>query len=226
MSKYSYYTRSVITLLTRFERPGRILAIFLGLPGALPAEVRLRREGWRFLVREAMDVWVIKETCLDGDYAREATLRPDWQVVDVGAGLGDFTVYAAAHCPEGVVHAYEPLPASFELLEYNLKLNGLENARVFRQATGAAGRVVPTGEQDRPAVSTAFDASSAEAGVVSVTLAQILDRLPGSRCDLLKVDCEGCEYELLQGASPENRIVARGNENPDVSPAKPNGESK
>ncbi len=27
-------------------------------------------------------------------------------------------------------------------------------------------------------------------------------RLPGQRCDLLKMDCEGSEYEILLGAEP------------------------
>jgi len=203
LTRYIYYARSVVTLLTRFEQPGRILRIFTGQAGALPAEVRLRQEGWRFQVREAMDVWVIKETCIDGDYVRQAALQPDWQVVDIGAGLGDFSVYAAARCPDGVVHAYEPLAESFALLQHNLALNGLKNVKVFHQATGPAGHVQAAGKADQPAVSVAFEASGEEIGVASLTLSQVLDRLPESRCDFLKVDCEGCEYDLLLGCPPE-----------------------
>lgn len=206
-SKYGYYARSAITLLTRFERPGQIAGIFAGRAGALPAEVRLRREGWRFLVREAMDVWVIKETCIDGDYAWEAPLQANWQVVDIGAGLGDFAVYAAAHCPDGMVHAYEPLASSFELLQHNLALNGAGNVRAFQEATGAGGWVQAAGAADGPAVSTAFAAGGQEGGVAAVTLADVLDRLLGGRCDFLKVDCEGCEYALLMGSSAE--VLAR-----------------
>jgi FkbM family methyltransferase len=203
LSRYTYYAQSIVTLLTRFERPGQIVGIFLGRPGALPAEVRLRREGWRFRVREAMDVWVIKETCLDQDYMVDAPLEPDWRVVDIGAGLGDFSVFAARQCPDGVVHAYEPLASSFDLLTHNLALNEITNVRTFREATGAAGRVGIAGDAQGPAVSTRFAAGHGEAAAPSVDLAQILDRLPGGRCDFLKIDCEGCEYELLLGSRPE-----------------------
>ena len=203
ISRNSYYAHSVITLLTRFERPGQIMRIFLGRPGALPAEIRLRREGWRFRVREAMDVWVIKETCIDGDYVRDTTLQTNWRVVDIGAGLGDFCVYAAKHCPEGTVHAYEPLEASFNLLTHNLALNKVDNVQPFREATAAAGRVMIVDDSSRPAVSTTFAASDGHDAVPAIGLAHILDRLPGGRCDFLKIDCEGCEYELLLDSRPE-----------------------
>jgi FkbM family methyltransferase len=165
--------------------------------------VRLRREGWRFRVREAMDVWVIKETCLDGDYTSWTRLAPDWRVVDVGAGLGDFTVLAAARCRQGVVHAYEPLATSFELLAHNVALNGMENVHVFQEALGGGGRLRATEEAAGPAVSTVFAAADQDEGVAAVTLADALDRLPGGGCDFLKIDCEGCEYDLLLGSQPE-----------------------
>ena len=202
-SRNTYYARSVVTLLTRFERPGQIVRIFLGRPGALPAEVRLRREGWRFRVREAIDVWIIKETCLDRDYVVDVALAPDWRVVDIGAGLGDFSIFAARQCPDGVVHAYEPLASSFDLLTHNLALNQVANVRTFREATGAAGRVGAAGDAKGPAVSTTFAAGEGGDSVPAVELPQILDRLPGGGCDLLKIDCEGCEYDLLLGSRPE-----------------------
>jgi FkbM family methyltransferase len=202
LSKYNYYARSAITLLTRFEHPGQIAGIFLGRPGALPAEVGLRREGWRFLVREPMDVWVIKETCIDGDYVRDTSLKDNWQVVDIGAGLGDFSIYAGAHCRNGTVHAYEPLGGSCELLRQNLALNQASNVKVFCEATGATGRVLAAPGQDGPAVSTAFAPTDQDNGIETASLERILDRLLGGRCDFLKIDCEGCEYDLLMDSDP------------------------
>ena len=209
LSRYRYYATSVITLLTRFEKPGQILAIFLGLPNALPAEIGLRREGYHFQVREAMDVWVIKETCIDGDYLWKGPLQPGWNVVDIGAGLGDFTVLAAKHCHQGRVHAYEPLADSFELLKENLaRNNAVANTQVFQEAVVFGGRPVSAVEHDGEAVSTQFTQEAGPDSVPSVDLAQLLERLPGSRCDFLKIDCEGCEFNLLLGSSPDilNRI--------------------
>lgn len=196
-SRSRYYAESILTLLTRFERPGQILSIFLGLPNSLPAEIRLRREGLRFRVRQKMDVWVIKETCIDGDYFWGGGLQPGWNVVDIGAGLGDFTVLAAKQCRPGTVHAYEPLAESFDLLQDNLALNQVTNVKSFRAAAVAGKKAVTPLTEDANVVSTRFVEDTGSNSLLSVDLAPIIDRLPESRCDFLKIDCEGCEFDLI-----------------------------
>ena len=196
-SRARYYAKSILTLLSQFERPGQILSIFLGFPNSLPTEIRLRRGGFRFRVRQKMDVWVIKETCIDGDYFWGGGLQPGWNVVDIGAGLGDFTVLAAKGCQPGVVHAYEPLAESFELLQDNLALNQVENVKCFQKAAVAGKKAVKPLKEEVDAVSTRFEEDVGSTNQNSVDLVQIIERLPGSRCDFLKIDCEGCEFELL-----------------------------
>ena len=79
-----------------------------------------------------MDAWIVKETNLDRDYEVHGTAIQDgWIVVDIGAGLGDFTVFAARRTPHGRVFAYEPAPDSVALLEQNLGLNGIRNVDVL-----------------------------------------------------------------------------------------------
>jgi FkbM family methyltransferase len=207
-SKIAYYAASIVTLLTRFERPFQILAIFLGREGRLPAEIQIKESGLRFSVREAMDVWVIKETCVDADYLPPGGFGADWQVVDIGAGLGDFTVYAAVNCPHGKVFAYEPLAKSYQLLQHNLSLNDVANVEVFQQATAAVGGLMTAVSDQTEAVSTRFvsdwvDGGETTGAIQVVTLAEILDRMPDGRCDLMKIDCEGCEFDLLLNSPPE-----------------------
>lgn len=203
ISKYSYYLKSVVTLLTGFSHPVQILGIFSGWPGVLPAEVRLTRQGWRFAVRTRLDVWVIKETCLDAGYTTGDGIEPDWSVVDIGAGLGDFTVLAAKSCPRGIVHAYEPFGSSYQLLQRNLALNEISNVTPYLEAASGGRKSLASSDLESEAVSTRFVESSEESTRPSVDLGQILDRLPGGRCDLLKIDCEGCEFSLLLDAEPE-----------------------
>jgi FkbM family methyltransferase len=208
MSPLRYYITSIITLLTRFERPFQIISIFLKRPGSLPAEIRLKHSRLRFSVREPMDVWVIKETCVDADYLPPAEFQPGWTVVDIGAGLGDFTIFAAVNCPNGRIFAYEPLTSSYKLLEHNLALNGLTNVTAYQQATAASPGLMAAQSNQTEAVSTRFvsdkvDDVDQETAVPTITLAELLDRLPGGYCHLMKIDCEGCEFDLLLNSPPE-----------------------
>ena len=136
-TRWIYYLSSIPTILLGMRPVGGILRLFLGLPVPLPLVVTLDG-GARFRVSTRMDVWILKESCLDRDYERDARIEPDWTVVDVGAGMGDFTVHAGRLCPRGRIYAFEPLPESFARLEEHLRVNGVRNARAFPEAIAAA----------------------------------------------------------------------------------------
>lgn len=207
LSRWLYYASSVPTLLLRMRPRGAVLRLFLGLPVPRPLEVRLD-DGLRFRVATRMDAWLLKETCLDRDYERDAPIVDGWTIVDVGAASGDFTVHAARRCPRGVVYAFEPLPEAFARLEEHVRLNGIANVRAFREAIAAREgplalyTVTGLSGQHR----TAGDGSVAAAPLVAVratTLADAFERHGIARCDLLKLDCEGAEFEILLGLPPE-----------------------
>lgn len=197
-SRWRYYLASLPTLLRGVRNWPLLPALLLRWPVSAPVLDVRAAGGLRFRVRSFMDAWIIKETCLDRDYERlGAALQPDWTVVDIGAGLGDFTVYAARRCPRGQVYAYEPFPESFALLQENLRLNGLSNVRAYPQAVGGAAAGALSLYTTGAAVQhrTAGAAAGPAVVVESLTLAAVLAELP--RCDLLKLDVEGAEYEIL-----------------------------
>lgn len=202
LRRLAYYLRSIPTLLAGMEPTLPLLALFLGLPGASPLTLRLRPSGLRLRVRGAMDAWIAKETCLDRDYERVGVpVGAGWRVVDIGAALGDWALDSALRQPTSEVHAYEPSPDSFRLLEENIRLNGLPNVRAFPEAIHAGAERVTmdisgAGVQHRTTRGAGVE-------VPATTLDVVLQRL-GAPCDLLKMDCEGAEYQILFGASPDS----------------------
>lgn len=217
MDKFTYYLTSIYTLLTRFEHPLQILRIFLSRGNGGLKQVRLRQSGLQFTVRGAMDIWCLKETLIDRFYEKYGEkLQNGWTVVDIGAGLGDFSVHAAHKFPDNQVFAFEPFAESFKLLERNLADNKICNVHIFQQAVGQTGSLVLDLSRNEPLQITSRqngDGASTSANgnghgsrtqqVTSLSLNEVFVQNAIRRCDLLKMDCEGAEYDILLNARPE-----------------------
>ncbi len=125
-------------------------------------------------------------------------LRPDDLFVDVGANLGAYSVLAS-----GVVGASslacEPVPAAFDLLVKNLRLNGIEDRVHARQIGVSGGETKLHITVGRDTMNHVVSGDIAE-DKVAVT-AETLDTLLGGRVPaLLKIDVEGFEGAVLSGA--------------------------
>jgi FkbM family methyltransferase len=203
--RLAYYLASIPTLLRGVRNWPGILAALLGPRRRAPFVVRLR-DGRLFKVTTALDVWIVKEVCLDRDYEHGGvTVQPGWTVVDIGAGLGAFCISVARAQPGCRVYAFEPFAESFALLQENVRLNGLRNLTLFPCAVGAHSEgAVLHAVRGAPARSSTVGIGGARpdtlSRVPSTTLGEIFRDLAIQRCDFLKLDCEGAEYEILLSA--------------------------
>src|SRR5256712_5870654 len=130
-------------------------------------------------------------------------------VVDVGAHIGRYALRAAARASK--VIAVEPDPSNFSLLERNVRLNGFSNVDLVPQALSSRGGIQAlwlAAKENRgtssldPGRSGVSDGSGPSGTVPVGTLT--LDGVGGSvgltRIGWLKVDVEGHEIAVLQGA--------------------------
>lgn len=128
-------------------------------------------------------------------------------VLDIGAHIGIYAVYAESQGAK--VYAYEPEPENFAVLQKNIKLNNCSNIIAFCEAAGGkpGKRLLYSFPTDSTAASF-FENSDPihkpikSAAVEAKTLAQMLEQNGLDRVDLLKVDCEGAEYEFLFETPP------------------------
>lgn len=134
----------------------------------------------------------------DADFLRKV-LEPGGLVVDVGANIGMIAIQSAklvGHA--GRVVAIEPNPRIAPYCEKNLRFNRLENVTLLRTALGANEGVV----------SFNCDPCDDRAGVVFdggvkvplTTLDKVMERVPNGKINLLKIDVEGFELAVLEGA--------------------------
>jgi FkbM family methyltransferase len=123
--------------------------------------------------------------------------------VDVGAHLGNHTVFFAKICGMRVL-AFEPQPDIYEILRRNVELNGVdEQVTTFNLALGEAdGRGTLTRALPHNTGSARLRLD--EAG--SIRVATLDEHVGDRKVSLIKIDVEGFELEVLKGAE---RTIAR-----------------
>jgi FkbM family methyltransferase len=147
------------------------------------------------------EIWA--ERC----YAPSRPLVPGEVIVDIGANVGIFALWAAREFPGARIVALEPAPAAFEQLQRNLSANRADDVTIAALACGGKNGRVELFSRGPSVLTTMFERDAygsefAESGSVEVvSLDEAFDRFDISRCRLLKLDCEGAEYEIL-GAAP------------------------
>jgi FkbM family methyltransferase len=122
-------------------------------------------------------------------------------VAEVGASIGLYALaFAGRVGAAGHVTAFEPDPDSTSALEANIAVNGWQDrVTVIRAAVGqcsgqvrfASARGQESRIEIRPEVCD---------GVIAVPMVTLDDALAGQRIDVIKIDVEGFEQQVLEGA--------------------------
>ena len=126
-------------------------------------------------------------------------LRAEDLFVDIGANVGSYTILAcAAIGARGV--AFEPVPGTFARLVANMRLNQLADAvRCINKGVGAKqGTVSFTSDRDTTNRALAPGERCGNEEVVDVTTLDAA--LHGEGPSLVKIDVEGYEFPVLEGA--------------------------
>lgn len=125
-------------------------------------------------------------------------------VIDVGANVGEFSMFAADF--EAKVYAIEPDPLAFSALKKNMKGRGV---KCHRLALWKENATVPLTLISETGDSTVLPVGAdATIPVKAVTLKRFMDVLKLDDVFLLKADCEGAEPEMLEGAGDALRRIA------------------
>jgi FkbM family methyltransferase len=116
-------------------------------------------------------------------------------VIDIGANIGDSAIYFAIKGAKEVI-ALEPYPSTFQSLKENVRVNGYaDKIRGLNAGYGKDGYIkVNPQRKTIGATSLSPDISGLEVPLFS--LQTIVDNYCIEEA-ILKMDCEGCEYALL-----------------------------
>jgi len=162
--------------------------------------VRFRPDRWPYpLVWEMAAPYFIFEIFEKREYELEGLIqvKPGDIVVDAGAHIGTFTLWAASQNPWGKIVAVEPNAQFFRYLAENVRVNNLKNVLLEHAAIARedAGEVF---------------VKSAGVRAPTVSFASLFQKYQLDKIDLLKMDIEGAEYEVFEDTgwlAPVRRCV-------------------
>jgi FkbM family methyltransferase len=120
-------------------------------------------------------------------------------ILDIGANIGAFALWALDRWPGCRLHCYEPLPANFELLERNLAHRAGPAVSLYPFAIGDPARTRLFLGRNNCGEASFFDL-----GEQSSESVEVVTRPPAvlPAAQVIKIDAEGSEVEILSGLAP------------------------
>ena len=130
---------------------------------------------------------------LNDDYS---FLRPsEMTVVDIGANIADSAIYFAVNGAKKVI-ACEPYPYAYKIGLENIRMNRLENIiTLLNVGYGKDGIINVTDSPTDSGSDLVINESGSK--IETISLDTIIRRFDLTNHVVLKIDCEGCEYTLL-----------------------------
>ena len=127
-------------------------------------------------------------------------------VIDIGAHVGYFTMYAAKKAYQGIIYSIEPYKESFEIFKKNLNLNELTNVKPFHAAISKKTEQITLYiDKDNQIGNSMFktDTSVRSEKVSSFSLEDFIINNKIKKINFLKIDCEGAEFEIILNLKKE-----------------------
>ncbi len=120
-------------------------------------------------------------------------------VLDIGANIGDSSIYFALQDAKKIV-ALEPFPKNYRIAKHNIRENNLES-RINLLLAGCSDRIGEIAIDDLTGdVLSVLTEIKGGVKVPLLTLQKIVEDYQIFNDAILKMDCEGCEYDSILSA--------------------------
>jgi FkbM family methyltransferase len=165
------------------------------------------------------EIFIIHEVFIEKDY--NLMSKESYVVFDIGMNIGISSLFFGLKNNITNIYSFEPVVPTYNLALYNLELNPICSNKIeaFNYGLGGSTRVekVLYNSQAkgncgiRRDLSYVIDKDNAEEieikiKNVSEVLPDLMGKHPGQK-KVLKIDCEGAEYEIIQKLNDANLLV-------------------
>jgi FkbM family methyltransferase len=160
------------------------------------------KNGVRCIIRNKSDSIAFLEVFFlnTNDWIEEFKIKEKDIVVDIGAHVGYFSIYSSINAKNGKIFAFEPYSKSFEVLKKNLEINQITN--VIPQNLGVtkeSGTSTLYFKKNYAIGNSIYKNTDSDSNIEikTISLQDIIKNNSLQRINILKLDCEGAEYQIL-----------------------------
>ncbi|QNO14462.1 FkbM family methyltransferase [Alkalicella caledoniensis] len=127
----------------------------------------------------------------------ESRIKPGSVIVDIGANIGNHTVFFGKFCNPNKVHAFEPQPDVYQILTNNIEHNNLQQiVNCYNFGIGESqSRANLIKNKENLGMAKLIDNSEGNVQVFALD-----DVIIDEKVDLMKIDVEGMEMQVLKGS--------------------------
>ncbi len=150
--------------------------------------------------RDCIQMTIIRDETYYGidelNKLKKKYIKPNMKILDIGANIGNHSLYFARECKAGHIWQFEPQEDIFQILKRNMSINGLDKiCDSYNVGLGASEGIAVIDHYSRDNTGgTSIKMSSA--GGIKVCC---LDDYTFPDIDFVKIDVEGFEYNVLTG---------------------------
>jgi FkbM family methyltransferase len=161
-----------------------------------------------FAARGPVDESIVRDVCERDIYRLVDVKTPPQTILDIGAHIGCFSALAAHRWPKARIVACEPDLANYVLLDHHLKpylarrqIEVVNKAVLGENVAETDFWVVADKAQRNSGGGSCCrqEQGASKARLKAIPIAQLWRDYGLTSCDLLKLDCEGSEYSILEG---------------------------
>lgn len=172
-------------------------------------KISLGKHTYTLHFRDSTDISVIEEVLIDQDYkvCKRLIKEASGSIIDIGAHIGTFEIFTRSLNSKVPVYAFEPASDNVKMFEANMKANNLQQIHITTAAVSGSTEEVYLNISNNNHNNSLYEPYAKDAkqskSVQGISLNDIFPEYKIDHCSLLKIDCEGAEYEIFENTSEE-----------------------
>jgi FkbM family methyltransferase len=159
--------------------------------------------------KNAGDLTTLFEIFVNDDYPFKGDANKEFNVLDIGANVGYFSLYISQKYPKANIFSFEPFPNTFKRLSENVNMNSAAKIKPFQFAVSDFHGTADFYSFDWAGCNTLIDGNFDEGlhqktTVNCISFEEIFEHTGANEFAFGKIDCEGSEYPIFLNSKDES----------------------